>query len=315
MQNNIAIVSPVYNEESNIRIFINEIEKIKKVSQDSFDLIIIDDGSTDNTFEVLNQISTEKKFIKVIKFSRNYGKEIALSAGLNYSEKYDATITLDSDLQHPPNLILNLVREWKNGNTMVIYVREKNESTNLLRSFFSELFYNFLNYFVNYENIKFNTDYRIFDKKVVKAFNENYAVDALFRSRIDEFGFQHKVLKFIAPKRVHGETKYTTYKLFRSALYSVFDLSEKPLKLIFFFSSTFFFLILSLLILVVTDYFIIGYFGISKQTLIIVFNLFITSINFIVLGLMSIYLSSIRSLISKKRNYRVERWLNIEKDR
>ena len=143
MHNNIAIVSPVYNEESNIRIFINEIEKIKKVSQDSFDLIIIDDGSTDNTFEVLNQISTEKKFIKVIKFSRNYGKEIALSAGLNYSEKYDATITLDFDLQHPPNLILNLVREWKNGNTMVIYVREKNESTNLLRSFFSELFYNF----------------------------------------------------------------------------------------------------------------------------------------------------------------------------
>ena len=315
MKNNIAIVSPVYNEESNIRIFISEIEKIKKVSHDSFDLIIIDDGSTDNTFQVLNQISTDKKFIKVIKFSRNYGKEIALSAGLNYSEKYDAVVTLDFDLQHPPKLILSLVKEWKNGHSIVAYVRKKNEGSSLFREFFSILFHKFINFFVNFKNIRFNTDFRILDKKVVIAFNQNHTTDALFRVRLDSLGFDCKLLEFIAPNRILGKSNYSVYKLFRSALYSVFDLSVRPLKMVFLFSSIFFFLTLILLTLALIDYFFIKNFGITKQTLIIIFNLFITSINFVFLGLISIYLSSIKNLISKKQNYRVERRLNIEQNR
>ena len=302
----IAIIIPVYNESGCIEKFIDEINILKKELDEIIELIFIDDGSNDETFKVLTNYANLDKSIKIIKLRKNYGKELALTAGLNsIGSDYHAAITMDVDLQHPPKLIKNLISEWQNGFPLVLYVRKSNDDEKSLRRFFGKLFYNFLNWFLDFQNLKFNTDYRIYDKKVINEFNALNSQDALFRVKIDSLGFQHKVLMFDAPSRSWGVAKYSVYKLLRSAAYSIFDLSVKPLKLIFIFSILFFTVNSLVFVFVSTDYFITNKFSFSSRTIILIFNLMITSINFVVLGIICIYLSSIKNLISNKKIYKI----------
>lgn len=308
----ICIIVPVYNEQFNIKKIISEIEKTIKKIKYKFDILFVDDGSNDNTFKILNSLSLKKKNVKVLKFNKNYGKESALAAGMNFASNYEAAITLDSDLQHPPILITKLFKEWKKGHPMVLFIRIENKGSSKIRHLFSIMFYKFINFFLNFENLKFNTDFRIYDKKIITEFNNAPVMNGLFRVRIDSLGFDYKILEFSAPKRLHGDSNYSLYKLIKIAVLSIFDFSMKPLKIIVIFSSLFFLASSFFLFFLLVDYFFLNYLSILPRTIIASFNLFITSINFLVLGTVCIYLNSIKNLISVKKIYNIERKLNID---
>jgi glycosyltransferase involved in cell wall biosynthesis len=224
----ISVVVPAYNEAGNLRIIAQRIsEQLKSAS--SYEIIFVDDGSTDSTLDEIKEISKNDASVKFISFSRNFGHQKALKAGLDHAEG-DCVISLDADLQHPPELIGKLIEEWKKGYDIVYTIRKDLKTTGAIKKTTSRLFYKMINK-ISDVDIPFGAaDFRLLDRKVVdemKKFNENWL---FIRGIVAWLGFNQSGIEYTANERQSGESKYSLKKMISFALQGITSFSIVPLR-------------------------------------------------------------------------------------
>jgi len=231
----ISVVTPVYNESENIPLFYAELLKVTRALEHDFELIFVDDGSSDDSVKVVESLAAEVKNvenfgIKLIELSRNFGKEIATTAGIE-AARGDAVIILDADLQHPIDMIPAFIRKWERGYDVVVGVRATDGHYSTVKKAGSELFYKIMNRISETKLVPHSTDFRLLDRKVVEAFRSFTERQRITRGLIDWLGFKRGFVHFETGERLHGEPSYSTRKLVKLALNSFTAHSLFPLRI------------------------------------------------------------------------------------
>jgi glycosyltransferase involved in cell wall biosynthesis len=226
----ISIVIPAYNESGNIEYIYTSIMKVFLEIKNPYEVVFVNDGSTDNTSQKIVNLAKVHKNIRLVDFSRNFGKEIATTAGIHYATG-DAIIILDADGQHPVKLIPDFIELWNKGNKVVVGVRKNSAKDNLLKKQGSRLFYKIFNKFSGVTLVPGSTDFRLIDKEVQEAFNKLNEQDRITRGLIDWLGYKREYIYFSALDRHNGEATYTPKKLILLAMNSFVSLSFAPLFL------------------------------------------------------------------------------------
>ena len=225
----LSVVVPVYNESEGIKLFHDLLAPFaQKASNNSYEIIYVNDGSKDDTLQILSKISKTNPSVKIVNLSRNFGKEIATTAGISIAGG-DATIIMDGDGQHPPAIISDFIKKWKNGAQVVVGVRSSNENEGFVKKWGSKVFYQLFNSVSGAEIKPRSTDYRLIDKVVRKEFLRFTERQRITRGLIDWLGFKREFITFEAPARLAGEASYKTSQLIKLALNSFTSLSLRPL--------------------------------------------------------------------------------------
>lgn len=228
----ISVVIPAYNEAGHISRLYQRLKAVlSPLSQYRFEYLFINDGSTDATWQTLSQHASEHPDFLAIDLSRNFGKEIALSAGLDYAHG-DAVIFIDADLQHPPEIIPELIRKWEEGAEVVGTIRKKVEKHSWLRRLSSHAYYWLMRRVSDLEMVSQTTDFRLIDRKVANELRKIQEKGRMFRGLIDWVGFRKVWVEFDAAAREEGSSNYSYRKLFDLALNSLLSYSQTPLKLV-----------------------------------------------------------------------------------
>jgi dolichol-phosphate mannosyltransferase len=292
----LSIIVPVYNEQEVIEKFHSLLlPYIQKVSSGSYEIIYVNDGSKDTTLHLLTQIASDNKHIKVVNLSRNFGKEIATTAGINVATG-DATIIMDGDGQHPPKLIDKLVSEWKSGAQVVIGVRNSNQKEGLIKKWGSKLFYKAFNTASGAEIVPRSTDFRLIDKVVRDEFIKFTERQRITRGLIDWLGFKRVYVTFDSPARMAGEASYKTSQLVRLAINTFVSLSLKPLFLFGWIGSLITVLSLGLGLFIIIEQFILNdplSLNFTGSALLGIFISFLVGLVLISQGMIAIYLSHV----------------------
>lgn len=230
----ISLVVPVYNEEACVDEFYQEVSSELDQITDSWEIIFIDDGSRDRTVERLLSLREKDSRVKVLCFARNFGNQIATSAGLRYSNGR-AVITMDADLQHPPEMIAEMVRYWRDGYHCVYTVRSYGKDTGVFKRWFSSLFAKALNRVSNLAMPEGISDFRLLDRRIVDYINTMEESSRFLRAMISWLGFRDIGIPFTASPRHRGQTKFSTKKLLRLSIDSITSFSVRPLRWITYF--------------------------------------------------------------------------------
>ena len=229
----VSIVISAYNEEGNINKLHQELKaELKKVKDVEFEMLFVDDGSKDTTLSKIKKLQEKDERVKIVQLKRNFGHEIAMTAGMDYA-KGDAVIFMDADLQHPPLYIPQMVKAWQDGAEIVLTKRTDNVATSKFYKFCAKSFYWLLNMLSETKIGESMPDFRLIDRKYVdflKGFNEQ---DRLFRGLLSWIMPNDKVkmIEFVAPERFSGTTKYNFIKSLRLAISSITQFSVRPLHL------------------------------------------------------------------------------------
>lgn len=226
----LSFVIPAYNESDGVEIFHKELllPNIKNLHLRDFEIIYVNDGSRDDTLKRLVKIAKKDSHVRVINLSRNFGKEIATTAGI-FQSSGDATIILDADGQHPPIFFKEFIEKWKNGAQVVVGIRNKEQHEGIVKRVGSKLFYKLFNDLSGSEMVPRSTDFRLIDRAVREEFNKFIERDRITRGLIDWLGFKREYVYFDSPARLAGEASYKTGQLFKLAINSFTSLSLKPL--------------------------------------------------------------------------------------
>ncbi len=229
MQMKISFVIPIYNEEKGFLKFYNSLllPELKKIKYD-YDVILVDDGSKDGSLEMIQKLAKEDNHIKVLAFSRNFGKEVALTAGMRESDA-DAIMTMDADGQQPPKLIHEFIKKWEDGGEIVIGVRGKYEKHGLVAKMGSKLFYAMLRGMGVKDTVPGSTDFRLIDRCVADEYNKLTEHGRITRGLMDWMGFKKVYIDYIYGNRLAGKPSYNFSKLFHLAIDSFISLSATPL--------------------------------------------------------------------------------------
>lgn len=225
----LSIVVPAYNESECIDTFHYDtlLPSLKKIKE-KYEIIYVNDGSKDNTLQLLTKIAKSDKNVKIVSLSRNFGKEIAVTAGISVATG-DATIIMDSDGQHPPFLIKDFVEKWQSGAQVIIGIRDSNQKEGIVKKWGSKIFYKLFNSITGYGILPRSTDFRLIDKAVQIEFLKCTERNRITRGLIDWLGFKRDYIIFDSPARIAGEASYKTSQLVKLALNSFISLSLKPL--------------------------------------------------------------------------------------
>ncbi|AYD40431.1 glycosyltransferase [Clostridium fermenticellae] len=226
----LSIVIPSYNEEDNIEPLYNRLNNVLQSITDKYEIIFVNDGSKDKTVNKIEMLCNVDAKVKLVDFSRNFGHEMANTAGINYASG-DAVIIMDADLQDPPEVIKDMYCKYLDGYDLVYAKRSKREKETFIKRATSKLFYRFLRYFSNIE-IPFDTgDYRLMSRNVVNEFNRLKEHNRFFRGLTHWIGFKSTCVEFDRLPRNTGKTNYDFAKLVRLAVDAVISFSYKPLKI------------------------------------------------------------------------------------
>lgn len=224
----ISFVIPVFNESEGVAVFHNSLLKVIKENSYTYEIIYCDDGSTDESVRILNEFARHDKDIKVIELARNFGKELATTAGINTASG-DAVMILDADGQHPVKLIPQFIHKWQGGADIVIGVRTTNKKEGFIKKFGSKLFYFLLKKLGVKDVTPGSTDFRIIDRIVADEFNTLTEHNRVTRALIDWLGYKKEYIHFSANAREFGEASYSVKKLFQLAFNGFVSLSFTPL--------------------------------------------------------------------------------------
>ncbi len=225
----ISLVVPAFNEEENLSVLVHRLMTVM-ARYDSYEILIVDDGSSDQTRHVLRQLSQAYPVVRFLSFSRNFGHQMALRAGYD-NARGDAVICLDADLQHPPELIPTLIDKWREGYEVVYTVRAADPTLSWFKRTTSKYFYKMLRSVSNLEIEDGAADFRLLDRKVVntlKQFKEN---DLFLRGAISWVGFRQCRILYEPAARYAGRSKYSFNKMLQLAAMGITSFSTKPLYL------------------------------------------------------------------------------------
>lgn len=311
----ISIVVPVYNEEKNIKILIDKLkEVIGGLSRYRWEMVLVNDGSADESQKEIEKIAENNLNVKIIEFSRNFGKEIATTAGIN-SCQGDACIMIDADLQHPPELIPEFIGKWENGAEIIIGIRNRNKNEGLVKRVGGWLFYKIINKISDTKLIPNSCDYRLLDRAVINEFNRFTEKSRMTRALIDWLGFRRDYVYFNTNDRANGKAGYSFIKLLKLAFSSFVSLSFFPLKFAGYLGI--FIIItsggLGLFILVGKYAFGIPWtLSISGTAILALVILFLVGIILSCLGLFALYIASIHNEVINRPIYVVRSKRNFE---
>lgn len=231
MGKTISVVVSCYNEELALNHFYHETARILNKLNWDYELIFVNDGSQDGTMKILDDLSGKDKKVKVISFSRNFGHEAAMIAGLDYSSG-DGIVCMDADLQHPPQYLPEIVRKLEEGYDVINMVRTKNESAGWFKNFASSAFYHLINVL---SDVKFEpnaSDFFAISRRAGDVLRDNYREKVRFlRGYVQNIGFNRATIEYEAGVRVAGESKYSIKKLMAFSLNTIMCFSNLPLKL------------------------------------------------------------------------------------
>lgn len=223
----ISFVVPIYNEEEGISHFLDSLLAV--IKNYNYELILVNDGSSDNTINVLQNYAEKSKKIRVISFSRNFGKEMALTAGLKFA-KGDAAMTIDSDGQQPPEKIPEFIEKWEKGDVDIVTgVRDHYTKHGLVPKLGSKLFYKLLKMMGNTSTVSGSTDFRLMDRVVIEEYNKLTEHNRITRGLIDTLGFKKEYIYYTYGARFAGKPSYNFKKLFNLAIDSFISMSTTPL--------------------------------------------------------------------------------------
>ena len=229
----ITIIVPSYNEEEVLKLFYEEMTKYF-IKEYDFNLLFVDDGSKDNTYKVIKELAELDSRVKYVSFSRNFGKEAAMLAGLNGAKKLnsDAAIFIDADLQDPPHLILEMLKHYENGYKHIYAKHRKRVGEPLLKTLFAKLFYKVYSLFTKDKNMsKGARDYCLMDRAVIDAFLEIKDYKRFTKGIFSWVGFEKKCIEFDYVPRAAGKTKWSFIKLFKYAWLGIRQFSRAYLAL------------------------------------------------------------------------------------
>ncbi len=225
----LSIVVPVHNEAENIPLLYHALIEATEHVAYLFELIFVDDGSTDRSLNILEALAQEDKRVRLIEFARNFGKEAAITAGL-HAAKGDAVVMLDADLQHPPKLIPYMIQKWRQGADIVVGQREYSKKISVIKRLTSWLFYKSIAICGVKQITPHATDYRLLDRKVINVFKSMTERNRMTRALIDWLGFKRAYVEFEAPERINGTARYGFRQLFGLAINAFTSHSLLPLR-------------------------------------------------------------------------------------
>ena len=302
----ISIIAPVYNEEKNIRLVFNEIKKVfNNLANYDFEIVLINDGSTDKSQKIIEGLAKKETRVKYLEFSRNFGKEMATTAGLK-SVRGDVAILIDADLQHPIELIPEFIAKWEEGADTVIGVREKNSREGLIKKLGSFLFYKIMSLIGQTKIIPRATDFRLINRQMINEFNKFTEHSRITRGLLDWLGFKKDFVYFKAKERINGRASYSAFKLLKLSISAFISHSLFPLKLAGYIGITIIFTSGPLgLFIFIEKYILYDPYGLnfSGSAILAVIILFLVGIILTSLGLIALYIANIQGEVMQRPMY------------
>ncbi len=304
----ISIIIPIFNESENLKILIERLLKtIKKVKIKKYEIIFVNDGSTDNSLEILKIISSKNSKIKILSLSRNFGHQNALSAGIDYASN-DLTIIMDGDLQDPPEIIPKLIDRINKGYNVVFAIRKKRKE-NIFKKVMYYIFYRFL-YLVSDIKIPLDSgDFSALDKKALTHLKNFKEKNKFIRGLRSWIGFKQISLSYDREKRYKGKAKYSFLSLLKLAINGIISFSSFPLKLA---SLTGFIITIFSFMYIIYLFYTKIFIGINPSgwTSLMVIILFLGGFNLLILGIIGEYISRIYDDVRNRPTYIIEDKIN-----
>lgn len=225
-----SIIVPVYNEEEVIMETYRRLTKVMDSTGEPYEILFVNDGSRDQTFQLAEEICKGDPRIRIINFSRNFGHQIAVTAGMEYS-KGQAVVIIDADLQDPPEVIPLMIEKWKAGYDVVYGKRLKRKGETFFKKATAKLFYRFLNHMTNVDIPVDTGDFRLIDRKVCDTMNSLTEKNRYVRGLVSWVGYRQTGVEYVREERFAGETKYPLKKMLKLAGDAMLSFSYKPLKI------------------------------------------------------------------------------------
>jgi len=307
----LSLVIPVYNEGSHIKSTIAKIENVLVSNNIRYGFILVDDGSRDNTWAELKFMAEHNKNIAALRLSRNFGKESAICAGLDYADG-DMVVVMDADLQHPPELIPEMVKAWRDeGYDVVEGIKKSRGKENPFYRLCAKFFY-YIIYKTADIDLDKASDYKLLDRKVVDAWKDMPERVTFFRGMSAWLGYDRKQIPFDVADRVNGRTKWSLFRLMRLAVNAITSYTSVPLHCITVMGMLMF--VGAIILGIQTLYMKFSGRATSGFTTVILLLLIIGSSLMVSLGMIGIYLSQIYKEVKHRPRYLVAKCINADEN-
>ena len=310
MSKKISIIVSVYNEEEVLFEFYRETIKVLLLIDNPYEIIFVNDGSVDGSRGILFKIAKDDENVKIVHFSRNFGHEAAMIAGIDNASG-DYLVCMDADLQHPPTLLPEMLRKFESGYDIINMVRTVNKSAGIIKNITSSMFYKVINRLSDIHLVSNASDFFGISKRVADVLRNNYREKTRFlRGYVQNVGFNTVNIEYEARKRYAGESKYSIKKLFRFSMNTIMTFSNLPLKLGIYAGSMAAFLAIIMMIYTIVSFIRVGTPSGYATTICLICFMF--SVLFFIVGIIGEYLGLILSEIKDRPIYIVEEKINFE---
>ena len=310
MSKKISIIVSVYNEEEVLFEFYRETIKVLLLIDNPYEIIFVNDGSVDGSRGILFKIAKDDENVKVVHFSRNFGHEAAMIAGIDNASG-DYLVCMDADLQHPPTLLPEMLRKFESGYDIINMVRTVNKSAGIIKNITSSMFYKVINRLSDIHLVSNASDFFGISKRVADVLKSSYREKTRFlRGYVQNVGFNTVNIEYEARKRYAGESKYSIKKLFRFSMNTIMTFSNLPLKLGIYAGSMAAFLAIIMMIYTIVSFIRVGTPSGYATTICLICFMF--SVLFFIVGIIGEYLGLILSEIKDRPIYIVEEKMNFE---
>lgn len=310
MSKKISIIVSVYNEEEVLFEFYRETIKVLLLIDNPYEIIFVNDGSVDGSRGILFKIAKDDENVKVVHFSRNFGHEAAMIAGIDNASG-DYLVCMDADLQHPPTLLPKMLRKFESGYDIINMVRTVNKSAGIIKNITSSMFYKVINRLSDIHLVSNASDFFGISKRVADVLRSSYREKTRFlRGYVQNVGFNTVNIEYEARKRYAGESKYSIKKLFRFSMNTIMTFSNLPLKLGIYAGSMAAFLAIIMMIYTIVSFIRVGTPSGYATTICLICFMF--SVLFFIVGIIGEYLGLILSEIKDRPIYIVEEKINFD---
>lgn len=312
MEKLISVVVPMYFEEEVAQECYNRLKSVMLQNNINYEFVFVNDGSTDRTMEILSEIAVNDHRTKIVNFSRNFGHQTAVTAGIDCA-KGDAIVIIDADLQDPPEVIPELIAKWEEGYEVVYAKRKQRKGETWFKLLTAKYFYKFLNYMSDIDIPKDTGDFRIIDRKVADVFNKMTERNRFIRGMMSWVGFRQTYVEYERDERFAGETKYPLKKMIKFASDGIIAFSTKPLRIVM--SLGLLSVLISIIVLLYTI--TVKIIGTGTQTgwaSIMVAITFFSGIQLLGLGIVGQYIARIYDESKNRPIYIVKETINIDQE-